>query len=173
MWLILALCCLLLLLSLKNTQSQREKTTERLQQLSKYCTSVAEWVFYATQIVGFTPLQASFIVAQTAFETGNYTSNLCVNHNNLSGITYSSRAVRLLGDENVSDYKGYCSYSSVIEWLYDYTNLMSVRYQSALKENDIVGFCKQLKEKGYYTASVYDYANGCATYWNKYKYIWS
>lgn len=173
MWLTLALCCLLLWLFLKRTQSQRERTTEKLQQLSKYCSSVAEWVFYACQIVGFTPLQASFIVAQTAFETGNYTSNLCVNHNNLSGITYSSRAVRLLGDNNVTDYKGYCSYSSVIQWLYDYTNLMNVRYQSALKETDIVGFCKQLKERGYYTASVTDYVRGCETYWSKYKYIWT
>ena len=86
-----------------------------------------------------------YMMRQLAYESQYGTSNIAKQQHNYGGVGYNG--------------KTYNSYKDNKAFAKDYVNLMTTRYGDALKQNDIKGYAKALKQDGYYEDNYDNYAN--------------
>jgi len=106
------------------------------------------------------------LVAQWAHETGGGRSMMNYNFGGIKGVGPSGLSAAYLTTEGQGETQqkrvdGFRAYGSAIEGATDYVRLLAGRYGAALanaREGDAAGFVTSLKQGGYFTGSVEDYA---------------
>lgn len=113
---------------------------------------------------GFNHFMAQVITAQAAFETGNFTSPLFKENNNLFGMTDGS------GRNNKQfgvDLRGFGVYKSIENSITDYRlYYMSQNYPAAYPSID--SYIEDLKSHKYFTADLDLYLNGVKHYYKQF-----
>lgn len=183
---ILLLCLLLLFIFLMNTlyrqgktnQMQTENNNAQIAEIAAlFKNDPAKWVYNACVQEGFSALVAGFVVAQCAFETGNFCAPLCTAYNNCSGIKYTAAGKNLCGANIWQLSNGFAAYSSVKYWLLDYIRVISLsRYGNISYSQTLADFVNCLWEGGYFgytypngEEQAQNYYNGCKHYYTYYK----
>lgn len=187
MLVMLLLCLLLLFIFLTNTQSPK-KETGTMQQNSEseiinanFKNDPAKWIYYACIKEGFSPLVAGFVVAQCAYETGDFCSPLCNAYNNCSGNKYVAATGVLCGNNAYKLASGFAAYTSVKWWLLDYIRIISLsRYGKILQSVSLADFVNCLWRGGYFgvtypngTETAQNYYNGCRHYYQYYQNLFT
>lgn len=104
---------------------------------------------------------ASYIEAQARHETGNFTSNLFLNANNLFGMTVPKKRYHLgfpsgILSEDKTEYLGFKnSDESIADLLLWFDNQ---NFPTSVNGAD--EYARELKARGYYTAPYSEYLNG-------------
>lgn len=127
--------------------------------------SLDEQIYQAAVKAGFSPSAAKLVVAQARHETGNYTSNIFRLNNNLFGMKYVKQPLAQQGNKSPEgDY--YAKYANVGDSVQDLVNRNykitrgGVSFDQLKNVSDSTDFAQKLKKRGYYGASVNEYANG-------------
>jgi hypothetical protein len=117
------------------------------------------------------PLVIPFLVAQVAYETGNFKSKLLKDHNNASGIVWTGKA----SQKNAT--KGrplpeapqyfYAKFDTLKDWARDYIRVLNLR-NKPIQAASADDFIQRLKANGYFTAPIEQYRKGFMTYLKKY-----
>lgn len=117
---------------------------------------------YQSLIVnGFNYLTAQYITAQSAHETGNFTSQIFRQNNNLFGMKYAGQSLAL-GTKS-----GHAYYANIENSIRDYQTYY--RLNNYLKVYpSLAWFVKTLKQKGYFTADEGAYLKGVTHFFNLY-----
>lgn len=110
---------------------------------------------------GFTIKQAQFITAQAAHETGNFTSQVFHENNNLFGMTYVGQ-LNSLGDKN-----GYANYENIDQCIKDFTEYYR-RSGYSPSFGSVAEYITTIKAHGYFEADVNEYVNGVEYFYKKY-----
>jgi hypothetical protein len=111
------------------------------------------WTIYDLLLnAGFNEKFARWITAQSAHETGNFSSNIFKNNYNAFGIKYAGQATAL-GEKN-----GYAYYNNLEESVRDYKRLY--KSYGIILVDTIEGFIIILKNKGYFEAPIENYLAG-------------
>jgi hypothetical protein len=112
-----------------------------------------------------------YLVAQVAYETGDFKSKLLKDHNNASGIVYTGRASqknavkgRPLPEDNRYFY---AKFATLNDWAKDYMRVLSLKAKP-LQATSSDDFITRLKSNGYFTAPVELYKKGFERYLKKY-----
>ena len=115
-----------------------------------------------------------YLVAQVAYETGDFKSKLLKDHNNASGIVYTGRA----SQKNAT--KGrplpedgryfYAKFTTLNDWAKDYMRVLNLKAKPILATTPD-DFITRLKSNGYFTAPVEQYKRGFDKYLKKYSKI--
>ena len=101
---------------------------------------------------GFNEKFAAWITAQSAHETGNFSSSIFKNNFNAFGMKYAGQATAR-GEKN-----GYAFYNSLEESVRDYKRLY--KSYGMIFTDTIEGFVIILKNKGYFEAPIEEYLAG-------------
>jgi hypothetical protein len=117
------------------------------------------------------PPVVPFLVAQVAYETGNFKSKLLKDHNNASGIVWTGKA----SQKNAT--KGrplpedpryfYAKFATLQDWARDYIRVLSLK-NKPIQATTADDFVARLKANGYFTAPVEQYKKGFMSYLKKY-----
>lgn len=112
----------------------------------------AQWVSEQSGI------PAEFVYRQWAHESGNFSSQLARENNNFGGLTQTTPN----GEENRQPDGGnyYKQYGSMHEYAEDYLNSFIKYYDGIANVKSIDEFAQVLRDNGYYTDSVENYARG-------------
>ena len=112
---------------------------------------------------GFTEDMAKLIVAQAGFETGNFTSVIFKENNNLFGMKLAKvRKTTAIGEN-----RGHAVYRNLEECVKDYW-LYSRALGYLSNYSSIVNFVRALVQKKYFEAKPEDYQKGVEVYYKKY-----
>jgi len=108
-------------------------------------------------------MQIKLIMGQAYHETGGYTSTLAQQYNNIFGIT---NHVTGNGTQTKSGFMDYKDFLACIE---DYFSILIYYMNNSQREvpDTFIGFATWLKENGYYTDTVNNYANGMINGWTQ------
>lgn len=180
MLVILLLCLSLLFIFLMNTQSpiKTEQVNQQNEAINNnFKNDPAKWIYNACVREGFSPRVAGYVVAQCAFETGDFCAPLCTAYNNCSGNKFVTATKNLCGDNAYQLTSGFAAYTSVQWWLLDYIRIISLsRYGNILKSTSLQQFIGYLWQGGYFgytypngKTEAQNYYNGCLRYYNYYK----
>lgn len=103
-------------------------------------------------------IPAEFVYRQWAHESGNFSSQLARENNNFGGLTQTTPN----GEENRQPDGGnyYKQYGSMHEYAEDYLNSFIKYYDGIATVKSIDEFAQVLRDNGYYTDSVENYARG-------------
>lgn len=117
---------------------------------------------------GYTGKQLLFALAQSAYETKNFTNDKITSHNNPSGITFANNKTKqknatkgrsLPENPKVS----YAKFNTLDDWAVDFNRIVG----SSLKaSNDTATYAQKLAKQGYYEVSprypkaIQNYADG-------------
>lgn len=112
-----------------------------------------------------------FMVAQTAFETGNFKSKLFKDHNNATGIVFTGKT----NQKNAT--KGrplpedgryfYAKFNTLEDWAKDYVRILSMK-SKPIEATNVDDFVVRLKANKYFSAPIEEYSKGVKTYLRKY-----
>lgn len=112
-----------------------------------------------------------YLVAQVAYETGDFKSKLLKDHNNASGIVYTGRASqknavkgRPLPEDNRYFY---AKFTTLADWAKDYLRVLNLKAKPLLATTPDE-FITRLKSNGYFTAPLEQYKKGFEKYLKKY-----
>jgi len=112
-----------------------------------------------------------YLVAQVAYETGDFKSKLLKDHNNASGIVYTGRASQknaVKGRPLPEDGRYfYAKFTTLADWAKDYMRVLSLKTKP-LQATSSDDFITRLKRNGYFTAPVELYKKGFDRYLKKY-----
>jgi hypothetical protein len=112
-----------------------------------------------------------YLVAQVAYETGDFKSKLLKDHNNASGIVFTGRASQknaVKGRPLPEDGRYfYAKFATLNDWAKDYMRVLSLKAKpiQAISSDD---FITRLKSNGYFTAPIELYKKGFEKYLKKY-----
>ena len=123
-------------------------------------------MIYDTAIQGgFNQNTAKYVVAQARHETADYTSNVFKNNNNLNGMKYNGQANATKGTKSPEgDY--YAKWNSPqdsandVVFRYYGESIKGVPADSLKNASSYSEFADLLKQRGYYGASLQEYATG-------------
>lgn len=125
-----------------------------------------DWQDYILPLLvssGFTGELVKFIFSQAAFETGNFSSDILKENNNLFGMKLPRVRKTLATGEN----KGHATFASIEDCIKDFTLYhKSLGYLSAYPSLD--SYIKALTEKKYFEANPQTYLNGVRHFYNLY-----
>jgi len=112
-----------------------------------------------------------YLVAQIAYETGDFKSKLLKDHNNASGIVYTGRASQknaVKGRPLPEDGRYFnAKFTTLNDWAKDYMRVLSLKAKP-LQATSPDDFITRLKSNGYFTAPVELYKKGFDKYLKKY-----
>lgn len=112
-----------------------------------------------------------YLVAQIAYETGDFKSKLLKDHNNASGIVYTGRASQknaVKGRPLPEDRRYfYAKFTTLNDWARDYMRVLSLKAKPLLATTPD-DFITRLKSNGYFTAPLEQYKKGFDRYLKKY-----
>lgn len=119
------------------------------------------WLYQYLIELGFNYYQAQLITAQAAHETGNFTSDIFKQNNNLFGMKYAKQKFAA-GEKN-----GHAYYNTLEDSAKDFKIYYSLNdYNPTYK--DIQTYIEALKEKKYFEAPGAEYLNGVKFFHNLY-----
>lgn len=116
---------------------------------------------------GFSPKAALLIVAQARYETGDYTSFVFRNNNNLFGMKFVGQPLATQGTpapKSEGDY--YAKYKTPVESVKDLVGRLYKRerkgigYEQLRNVSDSTEFANKLKQRDYFGVSAEQYARG-------------
>lgn len=111
--------------------------------------------------IGFNPVQAQYITAQAAHETGNFSSKIFLENKNLFGYKYVGQNTAL-GEKN-----GHAYYENIYLSIQDYKNYYRLRkYPQIFTSLD--SFIETLKINRYFEASLTEYKAGVKHFFKLY-----
>ena len=119
---------------------------------------------------------AKMVMAQAAFETGNWKNAAALQANNYSGIKFYGQKgkkpseVLAPGEEENGYRRPYVQYDSPEDWASGMVELLKGRYKKALETTTPEEYAARLKERGYYGGKESDYAKGLRYYLNNLKF---
>jgi len=151
-WLISLLVLLLIILFLKERKAMGSPN------------KIAFEFYLKLKQLGFSPELSKMIIAQAAFETGNFTSNIYKKNNNLFGMKLPEKRVTTATGEKY----GHAIYDTVFSSIQDYKYYYQ-EFGLPVGFNTIRDFVEELKEKGYFEAETEHYIKGVEYY---YKIYW-
>lgn len=112
-----------------------------------------------------------YLVAQIAYETGDFKSKLLKDHNNASGIVYTGRASQknaVKGRPLPEDKRYfYAKFTTLADWAKDYLRVLNLKAKPLLASTPDE-FVTRLKSNGYFTAPLEQYKKGFEKYLKKY-----
>jgi hypothetical protein len=112
-----------------------------------------------------------YLVAQVAYETGDFKSKLLKDHNNASGIVFTGRASQknaVKGRPLPEDGRYfYAKFATLNDWAKDYMRVLNLKAKP-IQANSPDDFITRLKSNGYFTAPVELYKKGFERYLKKY-----
>jgi len=112
-----------------------------------------------------------YLVAQVAYETGDFKSKLLKDHNNASGIVYTGRASQknaVKGRPLPEDGRYfYAKFTTLNDWAKDYLRVLNLK-DKPIQATSPDDFVSRLKSNGYFTAPVELYKKGFDKYLKKY-----
>jgi hypothetical protein len=112
-----------------------------------------------------------YLVAQVAYETGDFKSKLLNDHNNASGIVFTGRTNQknaVKGRPLPEDGRYfYAKFATLNDWAKDYMRVLSLKTKPLLATTPD-DFITRLKSNGYFTAPVELYKKGFDRYLKKY-----
>jgi hypothetical protein len=112
-----------------------------------------------------------YLVAQVAYETGDFKSKLLKDHNNASGIVFTGRASQknaVKGRPLPEDGRYfYAKFATLNDWAKDYMRVLSLKAKP-LQATSPDDFITRLKSNGYFTAPLEQYKKGFERYLRKY-----
>jgi hypothetical protein len=121
-------------------------------------------LFNDLQTVGkFTPEMARLLVAQSAHETGNFTSQLFKEQNNLFGM----RHPRIRKTYSIGEKNGHAVFASVQDSIKDYKIYHTV-FNYLPFYSSVSTFVEALNSRGYFTAPKEDYKKGVSYFYELY-----
>ena len=115
---------------------------------------------------------AKVIIAQMAYESNNFKSNLAQKYNNFAGITYVTRHKdKGFGKYySVADRNNFVIFPDVESFVDDYLYVLKLpRYNNAWNDSNLLTFVQRLKQGGYFTADERTYYDGVL---NQYVNLW-
>ena len=114
---------------------------------------------------GFSFIQAEYITAQAAHETGNFTSPVFLRNNNPFGMKYGSlREMDALPDRDLDGYANYKDLNQAVNDFFLYYKYFNYRESYPDLESYIVA----LKERGYFEADLSAYLKSVQWFYKKY-----
>jgi hypothetical protein len=140
----------------------RLKTFNRPKEMSTYRDYVP-YFLALLQKEGFSLEMAKLIVAQAGFETGNFTSVIFKENNNLFGM----KLPRIRKTTAIGENRGHAVYKSWEDCIKDYW-LYSKALGYLSHYSNVVNFVRALVQKKYFEAKPEDYQRGVETYYKKY-----
>ena len=121
-------------------------------------------LFNDLQTVGkFTPEMARLLVAQAAHETGNFTSQLFKEQNNLFGM----RHPRIRKTYSIGEKSGHAVFASVQDSIKDYKIYHTV-FNYLPFYSSVSTFVEALASRGYFTAPKEEYKRGVSYFYDLY-----
>jgi len=124
---------------------------------------IGKEVYYLLLENGFSLYMARFITAQAAHETGNFTSKIFEENNNLFGMKLPAIRKTLAIGEN----KGHAVYKSIQDCIKDFKLYFdSFKYISSYSSIEL--YVKALKRNRYFEADEEQYKKGCEHFYNLY-----
>lgn len=115
---------------------------------------------------------AKVMIAQMAYESNNFKSNLAQKYNNFAGITYVTRHKdKGYGKYySVADRNNFVIFPDVESFVDDYLYVLKLqRYNNAWNDSNLLTFVQRLKQGGYFTADERTYYDGVL---NQYINLW-
>jgi hypothetical protein len=120
-------------------------------------------VFHLLQTFGFSAKMAKLITSQAAHETGNFSSKIFKENNNLFGMKLAKKRRTLA----IGEQYGHAKFKSIEDSVKDYKI-----YHKELGYNneypDIMEFVKALVQKNYFEANPDEYTKGVTYFYNLY-----
>lgn len=121
----------------------------------------AKRVLNALINAGANPVIIPFLMAQIAHETGDFDSKVFRENNNASGIMFINKSKQKNATKgNAFPSKEgnhfYANFATLKDWAVDYLRIIGNTPQKATSLND---YAQKLKNNGYYTDTVSNYAN--------------
>lgn len=114
-------------------------------------------------LVGFHPETAKILIAQSAFETGNFTSKIFIENNNLFGM----RLPRVRETTATGEKHGHATYSSLEDSIKDMRLYFHSRKIPTVFSS-VASYVKTLVQKKYFEAAPEAYEGGVNHYYNVY-----
>jgi hypothetical protein len=112
-----------------------------------------------------------YMVAQTAYETGDFKSKLLKDHNNASGIVWTGKATQknaIKGRPLPEDPRYfYAKFDTLQDWARDYIRVLNLKTKP-IQATTPEDFVKRLKANGYFSAPLEQYKKGFDKYLTKY-----
>lgn len=142
-----------------------------------YNTANAQRVLQALSAAGASPMVIPFLMAQVAHETGNFDSRVLRENNNASGIMFinntakqknATRGLAYPRNEWPSASKPlyYANFATLKDWATDYLRIIGKAPQTA---TNLTQYATLLKNRGYYTAPLSQYAAALNAHYTKLK----
>ena len=138
------------------------KSISRPNEMSTY----KDYVTYVRALLireGFTDEMAKLITAQAGFETGNFTSVIFKENNNLFGM----KLPRVRKTTAIGENRGHAVYKNLEDSIKDYW-LYSKALGYLASYSSIVNWVRALVQKKYFEAKPEDYQKGVEFYYQKY-----
>ena len=124
--------------------------------------------------LGVKPNVIPFMVAQTAFETGNFKSRLYNDHNNATGIVFTGKSTQknaTKGRPLPEDSRyNYAKFATLQDWAADYVRILKMG-NKPIEADNVDDFVSRLKANKYFSAPIEEYAAGVKTYLRKYSNV--
>lgn len=142
-----------------------------------YNVNNAKQVLAALMAAGASPTVVPFLLSQVAHETGNFDSRVYRENNNASGIMFINNPTR---QKNASRGRAfpqrewpsptrplyYANFATLKDWAIDYLRIIGKTPQTA---TNLTQYATLLKNRGYYTAPLADYAKALNVHYTKLK----
>lgn len=114
-------------------------------------------------------LLANLMVAQSKFESNNYTSNVYKKNNNAFGYTYYSGSAYQLGKgtSNTAENLSYGRYVKVSDSAREVGDWICRRHSSFVNVKTVAEYAHVMKVNAYYTGNESNYAAGMKLYYNE------
>ena len=125
--------------------------------------NVIESYWEAAQVAaGISGAKAELLYAQFAHETGNFTSELCREYNNLAGVTQTEQ--NELGQPDGSLW--YKKFDDLLHFARYFGKFIRL-FDGAVEAKDIIEYATCLKEGGYYGDTLENYIDGMQSAYDK------
>jgi hypothetical protein len=144
-----------------------------------YNTANVKQVLAALMAAGASPTVVPFLMAQVAHETGNFDSRVFRDNNNASGIMFINNPARqknatrgrlFPANEQPRDPSRprlhYAHFATLKDWARDYLRIIGKAPQTAA---NLTQYATLLKNRGYYTAPLNQYAAALNAHYNRLK----
>ena len=111
---------------------------------------------------GFTIQQAKILTSQAAHETGNFTSAIFLNNNNLFGMKLpNSRQTTAIGQKD-----GFAYFENLEDSINDL--IIYLKSQSIVKFSTVDNYVNQIKERNYFVEDLEQYKKSVKQFYNQY-----
>jgi len=139
------------------------KTKNRPKKMIFINETLFHYIFTRIVAAGFRGELAKYVFAQAAFETGNFTSDIFKENNNLFGMKLPRVRQTLATGEN----RGHATFKSIADSIEDFALFHKAR-AIAPTFTSVDAYVDALNKKGYFEAPETQYAEGVKTYYNAY-----